>query len=69
MIYIAGRRSLLNAPRPTTVEVVDSVATTLSTMDYAYQGAPFVEGAVDSDVNTNLMNFSYQGIPFVRWVS
>jgi hypothetical protein len=38
----------------------------LSPMNYAYRGAPFVEGAKDPNLNLKTMNYAYRGAPFVR---
>lgn len=45
--------------------VVVNPITTLSTLDYAYQGTPFVEGAIAiTDLTT--LDYAYKGTPFMR---
>jgi len=40
-------------------------STDLETMDYSYQGQPFVDVPARSDIDTTTMDYSYQGQPFV----
>ena len=40
-------------------------ATDLGTMDYAYQGTPFVDVESKAGQNTNSLDFAYLGLPFV----
>ena len=37
----------------------------LLTMDYPYQGLPFVDVPTNSTVNTQTMDWVYNGLPFV----
>ena len=38
--------------------------TTVKTMDYSYQGSPFVNVPATSAVITNSLDYSFQGEPF-----
>lgn len=37
----------------------------LTTMDYAYQGQPFVWGPAKAEIDLITMDYAYQGQPFV----
>jgi hypothetical protein len=39
--------------------------TDLETMDYAFQGQPFVNVPARSDIDTTTMDWAFQGQPFV----
>jgi hypothetical protein len=40
-------------------------AADLDTLDYAFQGLPFVDVETKSGQNTNSLDFAYLGLPFV----
>jgi hypothetical protein len=40
--------------------------TNLTTMDYTYQGQPFVDVPTKSTIDLTTMDYTYQGQPFVR---
>jgi hypothetical protein len=43
-----------------------ALPTDLKSMDYGYQGEPFVETPANGNINLFTMDWAYQGQPFVR---
>jgi hypothetical protein len=51
---------------PVIAEAALPTPANIQTMDYAFQGQPFVEMPAKSTIDTSTMDYSFQGQPFVR---
>jgi hypothetical protein len=63
MISKVGR--LLSRRALTVAPAAANFLEDLATMDYAFRGAPFVEGPVTTDIDLATMDYTFRGAPFV----
>jgi hypothetical protein len=63
--YVAGHSTVI-VDAMTVTQASLPTPTNLKTMNYAYQGQPFVNIPAKDSINLKTMNIAYQGQPFVR---
>lgn len=63
LIFFALNLFSTTASAPAATNFLD----TLSTMDTAHRGMPFIEGATKSTTDLQTMDYAFRGMPFVRY--